>query len=68
MKPRPRAQTVAKQSGFQPLEEAYRFVDEQYIYIGHISNGAGKGVDVSRALAVGANAVRELARLARRSS
>ena len=61
---RPRAQTVARQSGFRSLEEAYRFVDEQYAYIGHISNGEGKGVDALRALAVAADAVRELARLA----
>ncbi len=60
---RPRAQTVARQSGFRSLAEAYRFIDEQYAYISHISNGEGKGVDVLRALAVGADAVQELARL-----
>ena len=55
---------MARQSGFRSLEEAYRFIDEQYAYVGHSSNGEGKGVDVLRALAVGADAVRELARSA----
>jgi isopentenyl diphosphate isomerase/L-lactate dehydrogenase-like FMN-dependent dehydrogenase len=61
---RPRAQTVSRQNGFKSLQEAFLFIDEQYAYVGRMSAGEGKGADVLRALAVGADAVRELARLA----
>ena len=59
--PRPRAQTVAKQSGFRNLHEAYWHIDQQYALIGEAS--AGEATALLRALAVGADAVRELARL-----
>ena len=62
MRPRPRAQTIARQSGFKSLEEAYWFIDSQYALVGKLS--AGEAVDLLLALAVGADAVRELARLA----
>lgn len=58
---RPRAQTVARQNGFSSLTEAYRHIDRQYGLVGKMS--AGEAVQLLRALAVGADAVRELARL-----
>ena len=59
--PRPRAQTVAKQSGFRNLYEAYWHIDRQYAFIGEAS--AGEATALLRALSVGADAVHELARL-----
>ena len=63
LRPRPRAQTVARENGFRSLAEAYQHIDHQYARVGKMS--AGEAVDLLRALAVGADAVRELARLAR---